>query len=34
MATHHPGDKVSVGWTDTNGNPHTATVQLSSGPPQ
>jgi S1-C subfamily serine protease len=34
MAAHHPGDKVTVGWTDTNGNTHTATVQLSSGPPQ
>jgi len=34
MATHHPGDKVSIGWTDTSGQTHTATVQLSSGPPQ
>ncbi len=34
MASHHPGDKVSIAWTDTNGQSHTATVQLSSGPPQ
>ncbi len=34
MATYHPGDKVSIGWTDTNGQTHTTTVQLSSGPPQ
>jgi S1-C subfamily serine protease len=30
----HPGDKITVGWTDTSGETHTATVQLSSGPPQ
>jgi S1-C subfamily serine protease len=29
---HHPGDKVSIGWTDTNGQPHTATVTLANGP--
>ena len=34
MGAYHPGDKVTVGWTDANGNTHTATVQLSSGPPQ
>jgi S1-C subfamily serine protease len=34
MLQHHPGDKVTVSWTDTNGQTHTATVQLSSGPPQ
>ena len=34
MAAFHPGNKVTVGWTDQNGNTHTATVQLSSGPPQ
>ncbi len=34
MLQHHPGDKVTVGWTDSNGQTHTATVQLSSGPPQ
>jgi S1-C subfamily serine protease len=34
IGIYHPGDKVQVGWTDSNGNSHTATVQLSSGPPQ
>jgi S1-C subfamily serine protease len=34
MATYHPGDKVQIGWTDANGQTHTATVTLSSGPPQ
>jgi S1-C subfamily serine protease len=34
MASYHPGDKVAVGWTDSSGQTHTATVQLSSGPPQ
>jgi S1-C subfamily serine protease len=29
-----PGDKVTIGWTDTSGGTHTATVTLSSGPPQ
>jgi S1-C subfamily serine protease len=30
----HPGDSVALGWTDASGQTHTATVQLSSGPPQ
>jgi len=30
----HPGDKVTIGWTDTSGQSHSASVQLSSGPPQ
>jgi S1-C subfamily serine protease len=34
MGSYHPGDKVQVAWTDANGQTHTATVQLSSGPPQ
>ncbi len=34
MGIYHPGDKVQIGWTDTSGQSHTATVQLSSGPPQ
>jgi len=25
---------VTIGWTDSSGQTHTATVQLSSGPPQ
>jgi len=32
MAQHHPGDQVQVTWTDTSGQQHTATVQLTSGP--
>ena len=34
MGAYHPGDKVTIGWTDGSGQTHTATVQLSSGPPQ
>ena len=34
MGQYHPGDKVSITWKDANGQVHTATVQLSSGPPQ
>jgi S1-C subfamily serine protease len=30
----HPGDKVTIGWTDTSGRTQTDSVQLSSGPPQ
>ena len=33
LDSRHPGDKVSVGWLDTNGQRHTATVQLIEGPP-
>ena len=33
LDSHHPGDKVSIGWIDTNGQHHTATVQLIEGPP-
>jgi S1-C subfamily serine protease len=29
----HPGDKVELGWTDSSGASHTATVVLQSGPP-
>ena len=34
ISIYHPGDKVSIGWTDSSGQTHTATVQLTSGPPQ
>jgi S1-C subfamily serine protease len=34
LEPYHPGDKISLSWTDTSGQTHTATVQLSSGPPQ
>jgi S1-C subfamily serine protease len=33
MLLHHPGDRVSIGWTDSSGQSHTASVQLGSGPP-
>jgi S1-C subfamily serine protease len=33
MTGKHPGDGVSVGWTDPSGAHHTATVQLEAGPP-
>ena len=29
---HHPGDQVSVSWTDESGQTHTATLTLASGP--
>ena len=32
MGSLHPGDKVSIGWTDTSGAQHTTTVTLASGP--
>jgi S1-C subfamily serine protease len=32
LAKHHPGDKISIGWTDQTGQSHTATVQLGTGP--
>jgi S1-C subfamily serine protease len=28
----HPGDKVSITWTDTSGSSHTATLTLATGP--
>jgi len=34
ISRYSPGDKVSVGWVDSSGNSHQATVQLVSGPPQ
>ncbi|HEX3389633.1 MAG TPA: trypsin-like peptidase domain-containing protein [Streptosporangiaceae bacterium] len=32
LVNHHPGDKISIGWTDQSGQSHTATVQLGAGP--
>ena len=32
LISQHPGDRVSVGWTDSSGQSHTATVTLGSGP--
>ena len=34
LAPYKPGDKVTIGWTDASGQTHTASVTLSSGPPQ
>jgi S1-C subfamily serine protease len=34
LSAFHPGDKVSIAWTDSSGQTHTSSVQLSSGPPQ
>jgi S1-C subfamily serine protease len=33
LVTHHPGDKVKVTWLDANGQQHSVTVTLGSGPP-
>jgi S1-C subfamily serine protease len=32
LVGHHPGDQVSIGWTDQSGQSHTATVTLATGP--
>jgi S1-C subfamily serine protease len=32
LEKYHPGDKVSITWTDGYGQSHTATVALASGP--
>jgi len=32
LANYHPGDKVSVSWTDQSGQSHTAAVVLAAGP--
>jgi S1-C subfamily serine protease len=32
IGQHHPGDQVTIGWTDQSGQTHTATVTLASGP--
>ena len=32
MDTHHPGDRVVVGWVDSAGNSHSATIALIAGP--
>lgn len=32
ISRYHPGDKVSVSWTDPNGQNHTASVTLANGP--
>ena len=32
LGAYHPGDKVSISWTDASGQSQTATVTLASGP--
>jgi S1-C subfamily serine protease len=32
LEPHHPGDSISIGWTDSAGQAHTATVTLINGP--
>jgi len=32
LGNYHPGDKISISWTDQSGQSHTATVTLSAGP--
>src|SRR5215471_8683699 len=32
LGQHHPGDSVSIGWQDTFGQTHSATVVLTTGP--
>ena len=32
LVGHHPGDKISISWTDAYGQSHTATVTLATGP--
>jgi S1-C subfamily serine protease len=32
LEQHHPGDSVTIGWTDQAGQAHTATVTLANGP--
>ena len=32
LVKYHPGDKISIQWTDQSGQSHSATVTLTSGP--
>jgi S1-C subfamily serine protease len=32
MEQHHPGDRVTIGWTDQSGQAQSATVSLATGP--
>jgi S1-C subfamily serine protease len=34
LEPYHPGDKVTITWTDSAGSSQTVTITLSSGPPQ
>ncbi len=33
IRAHRPGDQVRIAWTDSSGSRHTATVALTTGPP-
>jgi S1-C subfamily serine protease len=33
LIRYHPGDSIPIGWTDQEGQSHTATIDLGSGPP-
>ena len=33
LGAYHPGDQVSIGWTDAYGQSQTATVTLANGRP-
>jgi S1-C subfamily serine protease len=32
LGHYHPGDRITVGWTDQSGLSHNATVTLAKGP--
>jgi S1-C subfamily serine protease len=32
LVKYHPGDSISISWTDTSGQSHTSTLTLASGP--
>jgi S1-C subfamily serine protease len=32
LDAHHPGDRVTIGWTDQSGQSHSAAVALANGP--
>ena len=32
LNAYHPGDKISIGWTDAQGQSHSATITLANGP--
>jgi len=32
LSSRHPGDRVSISWTDASGQSHTSTIVLAKGP--
>ena len=34
LSQYHPGDKVSISWTDQAGSTHTGSITLAAGPAQ